>query len=163
MILSAAPGDASAALASRILNQNPAGVCQAALPVYDGQIRKRPKAIQNEGSSPAFVTCSWTAQGQLGENPGNPTAFAMFFSVNDGQPDHVTCIAVLGMQGQTIPTYTRGTDLHSAGGVRQLVWYPEDFGGSGEFRSALINVSCLLNPGVGINASQLSFKEEIGN
>lgn len=162
-LLSAAPSVASAALATRVVNQNPTGVCQSALPVYDGQIRKRPKAIQNEGTSPAYVTCSWTAQGGFAENSGNPTALAMTFSVNDGQPDHVSCLAVLGNQGHTLPTYTRGTDLHSNGGVRALIWLPADFGASGRFPSGLINVSCLLNPGVGINASQLSFDEEIGN
>ena len=38
--------------------QNGAGACQAALPAYEGLIRKRPMAIQNEGVSTAFVTCA---------------------------------------------------------------------------------------------------------
>lgn len=160
--MSAVSGDASAQYAARYLVQNPTGVCQAALPVYDGQIRKRPKAIQNEGTTPAFVTCSWSTQGAFGGNPSNPQSLSMGFSVNDGQPDHVSCTAVLGMQGATYPTYARGTDLHSNGGARLLVWSPADFGGSGTFPSGLINVSCLLNPGVGINASEFYFEEYIG-
>ena len=35
-----------------------AGVCAAALPAFEGLVRKRPRAIQNEGSTNAFVTCA---------------------------------------------------------------------------------------------------------
>ncbi|HST45355.1 MAG TPA: hypothetical protein VLK29_09045, partial [Luteimonas sp.] len=38
--------------------QNATGLCQAALPAYDGLIRKRPVAIRNEGDAAAFVSCS---------------------------------------------------------------------------------------------------------
>ena len=31
--------------------------CQSALPVFDGNIRKRPAAVANEGTATAFVTC----------------------------------------------------------------------------------------------------------
>ena len=31
--------------------------CQSALPVFDGNIRKRPMALANEGAGNAFVTC----------------------------------------------------------------------------------------------------------
>lgn len=34
------------------------GACQAALPAFEGQVRKRPLALQNEGTAPAFVSCS---------------------------------------------------------------------------------------------------------
>lgn len=159
MTLSAAPGDASAQDVTRYWQQNPAGICQSALPVYDGQIRKRPKAIQNEGTVPAFVTCSWNTQSDGMSPSGNPRYLFMMFSVNDGQPDHVSCVGVMGAQDQTYNTYTRGIDLHSNGGTRGLTWLPSDFGGSTTFPTALISVSCLLNPGVGINASEIEFTE----
>lgn len=162
MVLGAAPGDASAETLRRFMTQNPTAICQSALPVYDGQIRKRPKAVQNEGTTPAFVTCSWISQGSAGENTANPVALVLYVSVNDGQADHVACVGVLGQQGQAFNTYTRGIDLHSNGGTRLLEWGPSDFGGSTTFPSGLISVSCLLNPGVGINSSQIEFMEYVG-
>ena len=54
----AAPGLANAETVDRTQVQNGTGACQAALPNYEGNIRKRPLAISNEGSSPAFVSCS---------------------------------------------------------------------------------------------------------
>lgn len=162
MTLGAAPGDVGAETLRRFMTQNPTAICQAALPVYDGQIRKRPKAVQNEGTTPAFVTCSWITQGSVGNSTANPVGLVLNVSVNDGQPDHVTCVGVLGKQGQTFNTYTRGTDLHSNGGTRLLEWGPSDFGGSTTFPSGLISVSCLLNPGVGINSSEIYFMEYVG-
>ncbi|MEO6138716.1 MAG: hypothetical protein ABIP11_08660, partial [Luteimonas sp.] len=54
-----ASGDASAVTKQRSFVQNATGACQSALPVFDGQIRKRPLAVQNEGTSAAFVSCSF--------------------------------------------------------------------------------------------------------
>ena len=46
--------------------------CQAALPVFDGNIRKRPRAIANEGTAIAFITCDFEA---------SPTALRKVLSV----------------------------------------------------------------------------------
>ena len=35
-----------------------AGICAAALPAFEGLVRKRPRAIQNEGAGTAFVSCA---------------------------------------------------------------------------------------------------------
>jgi hypothetical protein len=34
------------------------GICEAPLPVYDAQLRKRPTGIRNESGSPVFISCS---------------------------------------------------------------------------------------------------------
>lgn len=72
--LALAPGavmsiDADAATLPRVSATNPAGICQGALPAFETAIRKRPLAVQNEGDSTTFVTCSFTAQG----GPANST------------------------------------------------------------------------------------------
>ena len=51
-------GSGHAVLLPRSFVQNATGACQAALPYYEGTIRKRPLAIQNEGDASAFVNCS---------------------------------------------------------------------------------------------------------
>ncbi len=37
---------------------NATAFCQTALPVFDGNVRKRPLAVTNEGTSNAFISCS---------------------------------------------------------------------------------------------------------
>src|SRR5690606_12832179 len=61
----AAPGNAFA----EITRQNATGMCQGALPAFDTQIRKRPLAVRNEGTAPAFVSCSLAGtQGEVHES-----------------------------------------------------------------------------------------------
>ncbi len=157
---------AHAATASRTFATNPAGICQAALPVFDGVIRKRPKAVANEGTSSAFITCAWTSQGSdttaTGESPVNPTQLRIYFSSIDGAQRGVSCTAVLGYQGQTLPSVTRGVGLQGSQ-TSELIFTPQNFGFVSTFPSAMISVSCSLPPNVAINDSYLFFNEEIGS
>lgn len=59
----AAPAAVEAAPIERTLYVNASAHCQAALPVFDGLIRKRPLAVVNEGQAGAFVTCAIPMQG----------------------------------------------------------------------------------------------------
>lgn len=153
--------DARAAETYRFQYENPVSICQTALPVFDGQIRKRPKALRNEGTSVAFVTCSWSMQAD--SSIDGPSYIVMGFSIDDGVPDSISCTAILGSDGESFSSYTRSTDLHSNGGQRWLTWVPTDFGaGLQKFPSPLVSVSCRLNPGVGINESIMLFHENIG-
>ncbi len=51
-------GGAQALTATKKFYQNATGFCQPSLPAFDGNIRKRPTAVANEGTSAAFVSCS---------------------------------------------------------------------------------------------------------
>lgn len=157
-----AAGEAQAALSTRLDLRNPTDVCQTALPVFDGQVRKRPKAVQNEGTSVAFVTCSFPSQGTYTQSVNNPTSVRIYFGVNDGVADSVTCTGVSGYQGQTIPNSVKTVSLPASGAQASLVWVPADFGATGNLPNGLFSVSCELNPGVGINDSNVNFAEEIG-
>ena len=44
--------------------------CQPALPTFDGSIRKRPKAVQNEGTSIAFITCGFSGDNFAANDDG---------------------------------------------------------------------------------------------
>ncbi len=54
--------DAQAVTQNRRFQANATSYCQAALPAFEGAIRKRPLAVQNEGTTNAFVTCSFTME-----------------------------------------------------------------------------------------------------
>jgi len=54
---------ASAALVDKYGTMAASGACQAALPNYEGNFRKRPLAVANEGTAAAFLTCGVTNYG----------------------------------------------------------------------------------------------------
>lgn len=141
---------------------NPTGICQATLPAYEGALRKRPLAIQNEGSSNAFLTCSFTSQGT------EITQVMVSFSSNDGGTHDISCTGVAGYQNQLpfFPQYVvkQGT-VSAALGQKTLIWNASDFlacspggcfPGATKFPTPFFSLSCNLPPGVGINNSMLT-------
>lgn len=148
--------DASAqSQTTRTFVTNPAGVCQGALPAFETAIRKRPLAIVNEGTSNAFVTCSFTSQ-------GNIVGLEMWFRSTTEASSAVTCTAVSSYD--TAPNnafVTKTIELSASGEQDFLEWTPADFGGTTTFPSSLINVSCALPAGAAINDSYLGFVEVV--
>lgn len=72
---------ASAATALREKVSNATGVCQAALPAFDGLVRKRPLAVQNESTGHAFVTCSLTTDTIV--SGGSGTEVLILYLINN--------------------------------------------------------------------------------
>lgn len=50
-------GTANAVTVQRSTYTQASGACQGALPSYEGNFRKRPLAVANEGASSAYITC----------------------------------------------------------------------------------------------------------
>lgn len=154
-------GQASAVLQSRGFSANATSDCQSALPVFDGQIRKRPLAVQNEGSSNAFVTCSFTRQTGA---PSVPTkVYVAAFTVG-GLEQSITCTFVAGTGGSGAPPadYVPKTILlDSSGQSDEMLWQAADFPG-GVFPQDDYSVSCNLLPGVALGKSLIVFSEDIG-
>ena len=114
------------------------GTCQAALPAFEGLIRKRPLAIQNEGTAPAFVSC---ATHQL-FNLIDPDYGIAVQLVNFGSSDvDVTCTAI--SLGKT-NTYLPRTVTVPAGGEYYVSYNLND----DEYFVGPFN--CNLPPGTGI-------------
>lgn len=149
-------GDAGAVARARLYYANATSYCQTALPVFDGQVRKRPLAVQNEGTGPAFVTCSFTAQSTGLDS-------VVLFASNDGDAAAaLTCTGVTSVQGSG-SQYVSKTVVIQASGKGGIVWLPNDFGsGSTIPGGGYFSVSCNLPPGVGINDSYVRFQEEVG-
>lgn len=159
--------DAQAATSLRVYATNPAGICQSALPVFDGVIRKRPKAVQNEGDGAAFITCAFQSQGPdagSATDVRNPTQVRVYFVASDSVADTVTCTGVAGYAGQPIPSVTKSVNVSSPSSSASIAWNPGDFTeGATVLPSSLFAVSCSLNPGVGIVDSYVYFSEEVGS
>jgi hypothetical protein len=155
----AVPGLATAETVSRTQVQNGTGACQAALPNYEGNIRKRPLAISNEGTSPAFVSCSMKSDdyyAALNEYNGVQLSNRGSASAN------VNCTLVAG---GTAPVATANYYPKSiavpAGESVVLPWDPAVDNADAPFQNSL-NWSCSLPPGVDINVVFTNIAEEVG-
>lgn len=148
---------AQSATIVRNFSANATSYCQTALPVFDGNVRKRPLAVQNEGSSNAFVTCSFTAQ-------ATDANLVTLIANNIGaSPASLTCTAVTGLNTGA-NEYVVKTVVVPASGWQGMQWTGADFNGSPAKIPGigLFNVSCALPPGVGIGNSVIAFEEDIG-
>jgi hypothetical protein len=156
---SVTPSDAQAVEQTRSTFTNPTGICQAALPNFEGVIRKRPLAVQNEGTTDSFITCSYTAQG----GPGMTRVIAEFTNTNDGVR-FMSCTGVSGYTGFAQTEYLVKSVLMEPGAMNSLVWDAADFEGAPtSFPSVTFSISCNLLPGIGINRSRVDFIEDVGN
>lgn len=138
--------------------QNGSGACQAALPAFEGLIRKRPMAIQNEGTAPAFVTCSpVTLQGVAVRDPrphgifiANRTAAAVTVNCT-GVQGNVDGIADLSVpKSVTVVGNNHGS----------IYWEVSE--GFDAFNDTSFSISCSIPPGVGITTLYTNHELDVG-
>ncbi len=154
---------AQAAPADRQFASNPAGICQGALPAFEAAIRKRPLAVQNEGTQTAFVTCAFTSQGDFSASAENPVAVVMWFNTTSGAATSISCTGVSGYQQGPNQFVVKTATAPATGAQAPILWEASDFADAPDiFPSGLFSVSCALPPGTAINDSYVFFQEEIG-
>ena len=156
------PFSAQAVTQQREFASNAAGLCQSALPVFDGVIRKRPLAVQNEGTSNAFVTCAFTGEYDFA-GFYNTTSYTMYARSNDGAAHDLSCTGVTGYATGTNEFVVKTVSLPADGSQQSLQWTGADFADA----TATINyetfaTSCNLLPGVGLNDTYVDFNEDVG-
>lgn len=127
----------------------PVGNCQAALPTYEGNIRKRPLAITNEGSGAAFVTCALTTE----EVSLNVQSFATRISNLSAAPATVSCTAVVGDELEGADYIAKSATLapNSSG---TLTWNTAD--NDGLLFAKSVAISCNLPPLTGLNRNRIT-------
>lgn len=135
------------------LSASPADRCQGALPNFEGAIRKRPLAVQNEGTSNAFITCAFATEGGQAL-AGSRSLSTWYFNANDAATD-VTCTAVSGFQTGTNEFISQTVTINP-GEQGQIFWEDVDFEGG---LADLVAVSCNLAPGIGINDTYINWIE----
>lgn len=152
----AAAADVSAATVVRdTLTQGPAS-CQAALPVFDGNIRKRPLAIMNEGTSTAFITCG---SDDLIQGNANVNFVQIALTNFNSQEVTMTCSLVDGI-GSALAFIPKSVTIAPDTASGFISWTAADNNGSIYFFPAL---SCGLPPGVAISYVRFNYNEEIGS
>jgi hypothetical protein len=147
LALSAASMGATAI--ERLDLSNGVGVCQGALPAFEGQLRKRPTAISNEGTAGAFVSCS-TTQNWFAEEPAEE--IGLVITNNTLSPVTVQCTMVAGIKyvGFMSPMLFPKSFTVPGGETVEDGWTTADNGG--QAFPASLNTSCNLPPGVEIGS-----------
>lgn len=153
---------AGAVVLERSFVQGATGVCQSALPLYERLIRKRPLAIQNEGDSNAFVSCSLmgTAHSATGFRSIDRVQIGLInFS---GATVGVTCTLVDGVLSGNNTYFTKIFTVPVTGGSSwDFAWVDAtDNGGQNFFLTS--NISCNLPPGTGISYTIVYYAEDVG-
>lgn len=153
------PGTAQAqTIVTRTEMSNPTNYCQAALPVFDGNVRKRPLAVQNEGSGNAFITCNFNTQG------GAITDVVVYFASSNTSSLSVTCTGVNSYNTGANEYIVKTAALNGTGGQNFIAWSASDFSGAPAYiPDGLFGISCNLLPGVGINDSYVIYDEDVGS
>ena len=120
------------------------GSCQASLATYEAGLRKRPLAIQNEGTTNAFLTCS----SQGGFNPvAVDSAVVIVRNLNASTVD-ISCTLVDGPLPGVASYFTKTISLPpDLFGV--VGWEPSEYGLT--TFSGSENFSCKVPPGVEVN------------
>ena len=157
LVLGIAASPASlAATSTRNHFQNAAGMCQAALPVFEGNIRKRPTAVANEGTAPAFVSCSMETAAE--SSTGVSELILVLYNRNASAVS-VTCSLVHSFQsgGTVVP---KTLSLPGNGERTFFIWTPADVGNPTSLRFA--NYSCGLPVGVEVGYGLYVSTYEIG-
>lgn len=140
--------------------QNATGVCQPALPAFEGQIRKRPLAVQNEGTAPAFVSCSLTGTTSgVGGGGGRTVQAVWLYAVNaTATSATLGCTLVDNFSGNATPTvYVPKAIVLPPDSAGVLQWDATDNGGLNYILVA--NLSCSLPVGVGLTLTRVDYRD----
>ena len=158
-----AAGTASAGghamLLPRSFVQNATGACQAALPYYEGAIRKRPLAIQNEGDANAFINCSLV--GTERSTGGLKEARIVVLNFTDAPLD-VSCTLIGEVTEASMAFLTKSMTVpaNQTGSAHALRWDVADIG------STLVktaNLNCNVPNGTGLGETSVQFDEYVGD
>lgn len=126
-----------------------AGACKSALPVFDGNIRSRPRGVQNEGSASAFVSCA-----QQGDFTESPTGVGLYLLNVGAAPASVSCTLVVGANSPMYFTETVELPASSYG-----TWMQFDSPAPDAWSLRAIAYSCELPPGAGISRVVLTVQD----
>lgn len=136
---------------------NATAICQGALPSFEGSIRKRPLAVQNEGTTNAFVTCSFVTMYDRNDQAA-VSYFGVYLSNAATVARTVTCTGVAGYNTNPSNQYLSKTVTVAPGGQlqTQLIFGIADNGNVGFL--PVVSVSCNLPAGVGINDTYVGYQ-----
>lgn len=121
---------------------NAGATCLPALPRYDGNVRKRPLAVVNEGTAASFVTCNFTVNEYAADNYGGVERFDITAKNQSSAPQTVACTAVIGVDDGNARYIAQSVTLQP-GERKKLEWTAAAYGLPNGWEGP-VNMSCLL-------------------
>ncbi len=149
-------GDVSAATVTRDYLSHGTASCQAALPVFDGNIRKRPMALGNEGSATAFVTCDTDS---INNNSTGHSGVGIYFTNRAGAVGVVINCTLVDGAFTAFGSFPKSSAAIPVGSTGAIIWSAADNEDNNFVAPA---VSCALPAGVDISLVQFVYPEEVG-
>jgi hypothetical protein len=148
-----APGQARAADETEVFSANAVARCQATTPQSEAQLRRRPLSLVNEGTTNAFVSCSFETE--VAESLAQSVEV---WAHNQGAADaSVTCTGINGYQYLPGGNEFLPQTLVVAAGAQSdepFAFVDSDFAAGS---AGIINVSCVLPPGTGIDDTYAAY------
>lgn len=152
-----------------------ADMCQLSIPTTDTKVRPKAIGFRNEGTTNAFVICTFDTPPGGYSTTNNLTYAGVVLKSMDGADHEVTCTGVNSVQdaevaGLSEPQYISKTltvnDESEGGAVgTPFQWEPEDFGSTGTIpdSSGLFSITCNLPPQVSVKYGGAGSMEDVGN
>lgn len=131
--------------------------CQAALPVYDGNVRKRPKAIANEGTSTAFITCDFEASPSILRKVMT-VIVRLHNSTTSTQSVSCTLVDAFGAEVFSVNSLKSVELQAQANG--ELRWQASTDNANINYTTP--SMSCAIPPGIEISGTLLSRLQDVG-
>lgn len=140
---------------------NAGATCLPALPRFDGDVRKRPLAVVNEGTSVSFVTCNYTVDQEAYDSKGGVERFDITAKNQGDAAGPVICTAVIGVDDGNARYIAKSVNLQP-GERRKMEWKAEAYGLQGGWEGP-VNLSCLLVPQMALNEGHVhwDYRDEI--
>jgi len=137
-----------------------ADVCQPSRPGADSTFRRRPLAMENEGTSTVFLTCAFG--GVFNGVPSQKTLTVGFLN-STATAATATCTLADAHEGVLNPEFfVKSISVAPAGSpVTLMQWSAVADNGGVRFTYPAVN--CAIPPGVGVAVTLHTFDEEIGN
>ena len=156
----ATAGQAFAGVEDNQSAANAAARCNGALPSFEGNLRKRPLAVINEGSAAAFVTCAFEIDDEQAINGAD--YYGAYFINKSSSAATVSCTGVSGIEtgagGATVVMKSKTAVVPANGTAQAPLFFDSatDYGGNAIY--PLTAISCHLPPGVGINDTYVGYQ-----
>jgi len=159
----------------RLLTVTAAHLCTLSVPTTDTKVRPKATGFRNEGTTNAYVICSFDSgpsQDDLGFPPtsNDPYEVQIWVSTIDGKPHTFTCTGANSWPGYGVAymEYVPKTitiDPASPYLTSGAVWQPQDFfwGDVTIPASGAFSITCLLPPGAAIVLGGMRVEEDVGS
>jgi len=137
---------------------NAGASCLPALPRYDGNVRKRPLAVVNEGTTSSFLTCNYTVDEYASDAHGGVERFDLTAKNQGNSASTVTCTAVIGVDDGQARYIIKSATLQP-GERKKMEWKATDYSLPNGWEGP-VNMSCLLPPNMGLNEGHVHWDYE---